>query len=338
MAIFEEGHGPAAGTNKDAKHLPVNLAVLRPGTLAPVDIYVRTGGRAGYVLYKRAGAELTEQIRKRLLDNGVHQLFIRKSDREHYDDYIEQNLSAIIRDDLMPLEEACTLVHESTCRIMRDIFENPRDGKNLRRAHTVSEAMVRAVLKSPDALWHLTALASHNYAAHVHSVNVALFLTAAARELLGEKHLRQLKRIALGGLLHDVGKSQIPNDILDKPSELTYQEFQLVRQHPTIGLELVNAVTRVSSTTATIIRSHHENVAGDGYPDGLTWENIPPIARLARIVDAFDAMTSDRSYGRARAPFRVLKEMLDTDGEFDIALLRCFVGFLGPRKPCAQTA
>jgi len=332
MALFATHNADTEAQVRGSDLFPVCLAVMQPGTLAPVDLFMQTGDPGRCVLYKGSGATLNDGVRQRLIDNHVNQLYVRKSDAEPYYSYVEQHITAIIRDDMLPIEEACTLVHENSCRVMRSVFENPRSGRNLRRAYAMVESMVLSVLKNPAALWHITALASHDYVTYQHSVNVALFLVATARDLLGVKRLRELKRVAFGGVLHDVGKSQVPADILNRPGELSDRELARIKQHPLVGLDIVGGCGKLSRTAASIIRSHHENVDGSGYPDGLKWDSIPPVARLARIVDAYDVMTTNRPYARAKTPYEAVQTMLGLQGSFDVALLRCFVAFLGPQR------
>ena len=309
------------------------LAVMQPGTLAPVDLYIRVKNPPRFVLYKSAGATLTDEVRHRLIDNNVHELYIQKADEEAYGQYVERNISTIIRDDLLPLEDACTLVYDNSRRVMAQVFESPQSTRNLRRVRMMSEAMVLGVLRDSDAIWHMTSLASRHYRTYTHSVNVALYMVAAANEVLGIDDARTLTDISYGSVLHDIGKTEIPTRILDRPGALSDEEFEIVRHHPVAGLRIVSRYGGVPRTAASIIRSHHENVGGTGYPEALEWESIPPVARLARIVDAFEAMTTDRPHARARTPYAALHEMASLGRVFDVALLRCFIVFLGPRPP-----
>jgi HD-GYP domain-containing protein (c-di-GMP phosphodiesterase class II) len=317
---------------QDHQVFPIPLATMQPGTLAPVDLYIRTQRPAGYVLYKGARAPLRNEIRERLLVHGVRTLYLRKKDESAYYDYVEENVSAIIKDDLLPVEQACEVVYKTSSRVMAKVFDEPRSGKTLKRAHSMVEATVLSVLKNPDALWHMLDMASHDYYTYTHCVNVSMFMVAASRDLLGIDDHRVLERIGLGGVFHDIGKSQIPESILSKPGRLTSEEFERIKAHPVLGLDLVKNDRKASATTAQIVRGHPEHCDGSGYPDGLADRSIGKVVRLATIVDVYDAMTTNRSYARAREPFHALKIMLtEMDTQFDKALLRAFVKFLGPR-------
>jgi putative nucleotidyltransferase with HDIG domain len=129
-----------------------------------------------------------------------------------------------------------------------------------------------------------------------HSHRVASLALYLGRELglPGE----QLEMLELAALLHDVGKLGVPRRILAKPGPLDDTEWTVMRQHPVYGAEIVVQVGLLSDV-ATIIRHHHERIDGNGYPDGIAGEQIPLLARLICIVDAYEAMTADRSYREA---------------------------------------
>src|SRR5207247_1439821 len=102
------------------------------------------------------------------------------------------------------------------------------------------------------------------------------------------------------GMLHDLGKLAIMDNILRKPRQLTEEEFELIRTHPVVGDKILKPL-RFLSCEAKAVRHHHERYDGKGYPDGLKGDDIPLIARVVTVADAFDAMTSDRPY-RSKRP------------------------------------
>jgi len=213
------------------------------------------------------------------------------------------------------------------------VLSDPRSGHNMQRAHTMVEAMVRSIIKNPDALWQMTSIASHDYYTYTHCVNVCMFLVSACQSVLEIRDGRALQRIGLGGLLHDVGKSQIPAEILNKPGKLTDEEFAAVKKHPQLGVDLARQHSKLPMAAGRIILGHHERFSGGGYPDGLRGEAISEIVRISTIVDVYDALTTKRSYGDARSAFEALKLMLQQmAAHFDGRLLRAFVLFLGPRQ------
>jgi putative nucleotidyltransferase with HDIG domain len=126
-----------------------------------------------------------------------------------------------------------------------------------------------------------------------HSQRVAEYAEKLSIKMnIGDKRVETLKTAAL---LHDVGKIGIRDDVLNKPGKLTDEEFEMIKQHPEIGVEILNSVDFLKEARE-IILSHHEKYDGTGYPSGLKGDKVPMEAYILSVADAFDAMTSDRSY------------------------------------------
>lgn len=129
-----------------------------------------------------------------------------------------------------------------------------------------------------------------------HSERVAYFSTVVARGLgLSDD---EIQTVHLSGLIHDVGKIGIEDRILRKPAALTDDEYEMMKQHPTKGLQILEAVPKLKALAGAGLM-HHENIDGSGYPDGLKGDEIPFLGRVVSVADAFDAMTTDRPYSKA---------------------------------------
>lgn len=126
-----------------------------------------------------------------------------------------------------------------------------------------------------------------------HSLNVTKYAMLLGRQIgLTEDEMRILGQ---GAMLHDLGKIGIPDEILKKPGDLDESEFECIKEHPRLTSEIL-APLETSNHYSAIARSHHERWDGNGYPDGLNGEDIPLMARIVAIADAWDAMTSNRVY------------------------------------------
>ncbi len=131
---------------------------------------------------------------------------------------------------------------------------------------------------------------------HYHSTNVSKYSKIIAKRLnLPDEAIR---KISFGSLLHDIGKIGIPESILNKPTSLNDKEFEIIKQHPVIGKTILNPMKDQFPEVIDMIYYHHERFDGKGYPDGIGGEEIPLYSRIVSLADAFDAMTSDRSYRR----------------------------------------
>ncbi|MHC4479984.1 MAG: HD-GYP domain-containing protein [Planctomycetota bacterium] len=232
---------------------PIPLAIMQPGTVAPVNLYLRPSPSAELTLYKTAQTPLSNQTRQRLMERGVECLYVRKEDEDAYYAYVEDHMEAILRDKLLPPQEASRIVYQTSSHVMVDVFEDPRSGRNIHRAQRMVRATVGAILAEPDSLWLMTSVASHDYRTYAHCVDVCMFLVSAARDTLGIRDRRTLERVGVGGIFHDVGKSQIPKEILRKPGRLTPQEFDRIKEHPALGVQLISACRRLPRVAVQVI-------------------------------------------------------------------------------------
>lgn len=149
-----------------------------------------------------------------------------------------------------------------------------------------------------------------------HSINVAMLSTMIGMDL--ELSDKELYNLIVGAVLHDIGKIQISNSILDKPSKLTDAEFRSIQNHPKYGVQLSNGLESVNDDVRRIILQHHEKLNGTGYPDGLSECKIDPLARIVTVSDIFDAVASNRSYHTAKSTY---KSMLIVQGDADKGLI-----------------
>lgn len=144
-----------------------------------------------------------------------------------------------------------------------------------------------------------------------HSVRVAEYSRELARRM--GKSMEELNDIYYIGLMHDIGKIGIPDWIINKPERLTKEEYQMVKEHPKIGAEILENISEMPSISVGA-HWHHERYDGTGYPDGLAGEEIPELARIIGVADAYDTMTSKRSY-RDILPQTVVREEIEKGKE-----------------------
>ncbi|MEH6904436.1 HD-GYP domain-containing protein, partial [Neobacillus drentensis] len=156
-----------------------------------------------------------------------------------------------------------------------------------------------------------------------HSERVASYALFLAKEI-DKFSKEEQKSFYYACLLHDIGKVHIPDQILMKPERLNVEEFEIIKSHPSVGAEAVKNVEGIKDCIC-VIRSHHERWDGKGYPDQLKEEEIPLLARVTSIADAFDAMTSSRSYRAAMPVEEAYQRIIDGKGsQFDPMLVEEF--------------
>lgn len=174
--------------------------------------------------------------------------------------------------------------------------------------------MVQAVdLRAPYALGHFQ--------------TVSRYAVLLAQEMGLSSPMVEMMRKA--GLLHDIGKFWIPEEILIKPGQLTPQEFVLVQQHPTIGAEVLDGFPSLTEVVP-MVRHHHERYDGGGYPHGLTGEAIPLGARILNVADTVEAMASDRPYKKGYPLEKILSILEEEAGkQFDPEVVDAFMRGIG---------
>ena len=159
-----------------------------------------------------------------------------------------------------------------------------------------------------------------------HSERVSAIAVGIGRQLRLDDE--QLEVLRLGALLHDIGKIGVPDEVLRKPGGLTPPEFELIKQHPSLGARILRSVPFLARHIS-IVEFHHERPDGKGYPHGLAGDEIPLLARIAHVADAFDAMTSARAYRPARSSGEALSELWRCAGaQFDAEVVQALAGAL----------
>jgi HD-GYP domain-containing protein (c-di-GMP phosphodiesterase class II) len=156
-------------------------------------------------------------------------------------------------------------------------------------------------------------------------MNVSVFAVGLAHAA-GVRSAADLQELALGTLLHDIGKSEIPRELIVKPGAYTPEELAIMRTHVERGEHILEGAGRLSALGMLAVSQHHERLTGDGYPRRVSGEDIHLFGRIAAIADCFDAMTSDRSYQRAMRPVEALHLMrTHLSNHFDQPLLDRFI-------------
>ena len=232
-----------------------------------------------------------------------------------------------------PFEEEIKTANEiraTTQACLDELFDDVENGRNINMTAVkqVINATIDGILRNPDAHVCLTQLKNWDQYTAQHSINVSILSLAFARHLGLPRS--QMEMLGVGALLHDIGKLKTPLDVLNKPDKLTDDEYTLMKAHPTHGREIIENKYGLSSQIADIAFSHHERIAGSGYPRGLGGDKISYWGKLVAIVDVYDAITSERCYHKGMAPTEALTKMYGwrmTD--FDAELLEQFIQTVG---------
>jgi cyclic di-GMP phosphodiesterase len=226
------------------------------------------------------------------------------------------------------LQEASRLRARSA-QTMRRLFSQVRLGNAIEPGECISlvDDVVESIDRHPDALLSLARLKNADEYTYMHSVAVCALMVALGRQL-GLNDV-QCRDAGMAGMLHDLGKAVMPQEILNKPGKLTPEEFDIIKQHPVRGYEMLLEGSRVSEGAKDVCLHHHERVDGTGYPHGLSGERITLLARMGAVCDVYDAVTSDRPYKAGWDPAHALSQMATWKGHFDTVVFQLFVKSVG---------
>lgn len=213
---------------------------------------------------------------------------------------------------------------------VEEIFQHARDGAavDVVRVKRSVEPMIDSISRNPDACIWLARLKQQDQYTYQHSLGASIWAVALGRQLgLPRSDLRSL---AIGGLLFDVGKLRVDPELLHTDRPLTPDELQEVRAHVRYGTELMAETGLMNTDVLDMVAHHHERHNGSGYPQGLRGDSIPIFARIAGIVDCYDAITSHRSYARAISPSTAIKMLHQVkDIDFQAELVEEFIQAVG---------
>ena len=221
-------------------------------------------------------------------------------------------------------------IHHRTRGYIDKLLDDVRLGNSLDTdtARELVGEMADSISRSPNAMLWLTHMKKRDEYTPIHCMNVCILALTFGRTLGLER--KQLDMLGLGALLHDIGKMNIPLELLNKPGRLTDEEFEIIKTHSMSGYHLLRQEKEMPGEVLDIVRSHHERINGRGYPDGLTADFIGLLVQITSIVDVYDAITSDRCYQDGIAPHDALKNMFNWAGEkFDADLVENFIKCLG---------
>ncbi|MCH4889660.1 HD-GYP domain-containing protein [Acidaminobacter sp. JC074] len=250
-------------------------------------------------LLLKEGVVINKHVLNKLLAHEIDYVYI-------FDALMEDiEPKSLIREE--KLEESVRVVKH----VFDDVLHNERMGvksgiskRDILLVKNVVDELLRELENAENILYTVVDLIGTDAYTYKHSVNVTVLSIIVAKALGYDK--ADIKNIAMGALLHDIGKVRVESELILKPGKLTFDERKRVEKHPSYGYELLEAIEGLSYTTKQIILLHHEKLDGSGYPYGLRGIEIPPYVRIVTVCDMYDAMTTDRVYRNKMPIYRAL--------------------------------
>jgi len=310
--------------------IPVTLNTIRENSNIGCDMFLERNDKHNtyYVLYGDRKAIIKANNIEQLKKRGIDTLFIRKKDQTNYFRYIEANITGFINDERISAKVKAQTIYNVAKVIAMDLFESRHISNEVKRSKNWALHTVEFLLRKREASSMMLHMISHNYSTFTHSVDVAVL------GLLFSKYLgfydEEIHDLVVGLLLHDIGKTKINKKIINKTDALTDMEYASMRKHVEEGVKMLNETGGLTTESLYPVALHHEREDGMGYPKGLKGGDIHKYGKIARIIDVYNALTTQRSYSMAKSPFSALEIMGRKMGEgFDKNYFREYVLFLG---------
>lgn len=308
----------------------VELGVFEPGMVLPFPLYCHENNHV-YQCEEFEGKPGPWTLSEKFFQQ-ERVLMIRREDLPQFREMIQKLLSTLqqkawVDDDARIRQEALVL-REMSKMVVRDVLDDPRSGENIKKLDETVDGLVDFILDNDTSFYSLMRISAHDFYTYVHSINVCT-LSVGLGATLGLPRKPDLELLGLGTMLHDVGKSMVDPLLINKPGKLTAEEFLQMKNHVTLGEQLLREHHQLPELVLEPVIQHHEKLTGTGYPRGLSGRQIGPFGRIASIVDIYDALTTERSYKRALTPFEALSFLNKTSADYDRECLTKFIVQLG---------
>jgi len=321
-----------ANDQNDGQFRHINIGYLEVGATQFYDIFYKTTafGTTRFVKFASNHPSHQDKVRK-LIESGEgnQDFYIHEEDLAKYHQQATLSLRKLIADPQKSLKEKTEKIYDVSKEIMKDFFEYSASDKILRSANEVTDIMEQCLFANDAGFHSIAMITNKDYYTYTHSVNVGLYCLAFGIKI--KMSTNDTRDLALGGMLHDVGKSRIDHNLINKNGKLTDEEFTAIKSHTTIGKEILKSMKCYRTHVVEMADQHHEKFEGNGYPNGLMGEEISRYARICKIMDVYDALTTRRSYKKALKSFDAITIMTNQmKNEFDPEILTNFIRYLGP--------
>lgn len=308
------------------RELPTPLICVNQHCI--LDLYVRI--KNDYRLFAASGAVFTEE-QSRLFRKNNLKIYIKAQDHDAANKQINNYLSDIFTDPHVDPDVKVAMIYSASVQSIRQIFQGITT-ETIAELEKTSEHIAKTIMSDKRVIHSLMKVNSHDHFIFTHSVKVGIYATALSVNMFRDRlNDHNINNLSTAFLLHDIGMSKVPKNILDKVGPLTRQEMEVIRKHPIWGHDKLVRNLYANREATEVVLYHHERCDGKGYPLMKTDRDIPVYAKICAIADTFESLTSFRPQYKTRSPFEALmymeQEMLQ---EFDAQAFKAFIMMLGP--------
>jgi HD-GYP domain-containing protein (c-di-GMP phosphodiesterase class II) len=310
------------------KHHPIDRTLIIPGTKINFSLFALN--RFTFEIIIKASEDSPASVDEKVL-NVAGDIVIKQQDIPLYHEYLNSLLTST---DIISKTEHTNVkavaIKENSKIIIKDLLDNPRSGAKIKESNILVNNMIDCIMENKDAIYDLLSLRNYDYYTYTHSVNVAV-LSVGLGIAIGLKR-DNVEKLGMGAMLHDIGKSAVPHEILNKQGKLTDLEYRAIQSHVIEGEKILSDHKEIPGESLHPVLQHHEKLTGKGYPFKLTGGKIELFGRITAIADCYDALTTQRPYKPAFTPFYALSLVSKETGDYDSDLLKAFIKMLGKIK------
>ena len=215
-------------------------------------------------------------------------------------------------------------VKKRVCEGIQFLYNNPSSEGFTQAANTISDDLMNAITENDAIALDIGTLKVSDEYTFKHSVDVATISMIIAKKAGMDSC--EIRKIGISGLLHDIGKSRIPNEILNKTGKLTDEEFSIMKKHSLFGYNILKDKKEIAPEICLGVLQHHEKISGKGYPLGLSDTQICPYARILAVADIYDALVTERPYKKAFSQRDAVEMIMAMTDDLDVSAMRSFLG------------
>ena len=269
---------------------------------------------------------IIDETKKKIIQE-LEQLYILDTQKDKYNDFKEEHLRSIVSDETLSIDEKTEVIYTTTTDLTDSLYNNPNALKNVQLSKKIVTPILESILHNNNTIASYIKIIEFDYYTHTHSLNVSIYTLCLGERLGLDKEL--LKHLGQAALLHDLGKSKINKNIINKNSQLANDEFEQMKTHPALGFDIASSIGIKNKDILDGIRHHHEKLNGRGYPDHLKGDEISLFPRIIGVCDIFDALTTRRSYKAAMKSYDALMLMrTHMSTHIDMDILSNFIKML----------
>ncbi|KJR43646.1 HD-GYP hydrolase domain-containing protein [Candidatus Magnetoovum chiemensis] len=303
----------------------IDKKILKQGDFIDFSLYLKNSLLIEpYIEYRNRSIEVTDSI-----INIEGEFLIKRTENEKYRSFLNNLLnSRIYKSSELKKETENIVLREKLKLQIEKLLDNPRNEEQMRECKETVYEILTYIYNNKTSILDLIAAERQDYYTYIHCANV-LILSVGLGLAMGMNKEEELYHLALGAMLHDIGNSQVPLTILNKPSRLSDNEYALMKKHVLIGKRILREHKTLSQEIYYPLMEHHEKSTGRGYPSGLTAKDMHLCGKIAALTDSYEALTTGRPFKTPLKSFEALSIIKDQLNDYSPDIFFKFVKMLG---------